>query len=99
MFRPRREDHAQSPRASEPARGWLNMKLHPLRECAKRADELIGKYGCEVFQQFNCAHCGAKQTIEDANTFYQTAHCERCGKMTNIEADGCNYAVHFFGRK
>src|SRR5262245_58402131 len=30
------------------------MKLHPFLECAERADQLIDKYGCEIFQQFNC---------------------------------------------
>jgi hypothetical protein len=74
------------------------MKLHPFKECAERADQLIDKYGCEVFQQFNCAHCGAKQTMEQANTFFKYGECEECGAWTNVEADGCNYAVHFFGR-
>lgn len=75
------------------------MKLHPLRECMARADELVGKYGAEVFQQFNCAHCGAKQTVDEPNTFYALGTCEECGKQTNIEADGCNYAVHFAIRR
>jgi ribosomal protein L40E len=70
------------------------MKLHPMLECMKRADELIEKYGGYVLQQFNCAECGAKQTMDVPNAFFTHGICERCGAQTDIAADGCNYALH-----
>jgi len=68
------------------------MNLHPFYDCAARADQLV-KQGHDVYQQFNCAHCGTKQTMERANYFTKFGDCEECGKRTNIEQDGCNYMV------
>ena len=68
------------------------MKLYPFYACAARAQELTMS-GHAVYQQFNCAHCGAKQTMPDANKFYKLGDCEECGRRTNIEADGCNYML------
>jgi rRNA maturation protein Nop10 len=70
------------------------MKLHPMLECMKRADELIEKYGGYVLQQFNCAKCGEKQTMDVPNAFFTHGICERCGAQTDIEKDGCNYMLH-----
>ncbi len=75
------------------------MKLHPFHECARKAEHLIAKYGAQVFQQFNCAHCGRKHTVDVPNTFYSQGICPDCGLATNIEADGCNYAVLFSRRR
>jgi hypothetical protein len=68
------------------------MKLHPFEECLRDADRLI-KDGANIYQQFNCAKCGVKQTMEVANTFFKLGKCEECGHVTNIEQDGCNYMV------
>lgn len=74
------------------------MNLHPFYDCTKRAEGLMEK-GATIFQQWNCAHCGAKQTMPDANAFYKLGDCEECGKRTNIEQDGCNYmAVYSVGK-
>ena len=70
------------------------MNLHPFYECAERADKLI-QQGRDVYQQWNCAHCGAKQTMPDANHFYKLGDCEECGQRTCIEKDGCNYMVTY----
>jgi hypothetical protein len=51
----------------------------------------------EVFQQFNCAGCGIKQTMPDPNVLYTHGKCEECGAITDIEKHGCNYAVHYMG--
>jgi hypothetical protein len=50
--------------------------------------------GIEIFQQFNCAACGAKQTMPDPNVLYTAGKCEECGAITNLKERGCNYAVH-----
>jgi hypothetical protein len=70
------------------------MKLHPFYKAAKGAQEVMIKGGM-VYQQFNCARCGAKQTMEDANTFHTFGRCEECQAITNIEKDGCNYMCVF----
>jgi len=70
------------------------MKLHPIKSCMERADALIEKnHNVKVYQQFNCANCGAKQTMEEANAFYSHGTCEECGHTTDIEKDGCNMCV------
>lgn len=66
------------------------MKLHPFKDCVEGAELVIGR-GVNVFQQWNCSHCGTKQTMPDLNIFYKKGTCEECGAMTDIEKDGCNY--------
>ena len=66
------------------------MKLFPFYDCAARAHQLALD-GVHIYQQFNCAHCGAKQIMPDKNHFYKRGLCEECNKETNIEQDGCNY--------
>ena len=68
------------------------MRLHPWNDCLVQAKEYMDK-GFRVFQQFNCARCGAKQTMDEANTFYKLGTCEGCGHTTNIEKNGMNYMV------
>lgn len=69
------------------------MKLHPWKEVLDTADELIGR-GIDVYQQFNCEHCGAKQTMEKPNQFHISGICEECGGETDIVKNGHNYMVH-----
>jgi len=71
------------------------MKLHPFWEVATEAKKWADN-GHEIHQQFNCANCGAKQTMEEPNKFFALGTCERCGHETNIEKDGCNYMLHAF---
>jgi hypothetical protein len=70
------------------------MKLHPFDECVRDAKTITDK-GHAVYQQFNCAKCGVKQTMELPNTFFTTGKCEECGHVTDIAKDGCNYMAHF----
>lgn len=66
------------------------MNVYPFYEIAAAIDEKI-KHGFDIYQQFNCAKCGTKQTMPDANVLYKLGICEECGHTTNIEHDGCNY--------
>ena len=66
------------------------MKLHPWNDVLRDA-KLKMDQGFKVFQQFNCMYCGAKQTMEVPNTFYERGTCERCGSTTDIVKDGMNY--------
>jgi hypothetical protein len=68
------------------------MKLHPIEDCIANANRLI-RAGCQVMQQFNCAACGAKQTIEEINIFHTQGRCEECQHVTDMVKDGCNYLV------
>ena len=68
------------------------MKLHPFDEVCQEAERYANQ-GHSVFQQFNCAHCGAKQTIDEANRFHTHGKCEKCGQITDIKKDGCNYML------
>ena len=68
------------------------MKVHPFYEVAKAAEaEVVA--GNTVHQQFNCAKCGVKQTMEDKNKFFMTGRCEECGHVSDLVADGCNFMV------
>ena len=69
------------------------MKLHPFYECTEAAVKFMER-GHRVFQQFNCSHCGKKQTMDTPNVFYKLGNCEECGKQTDIEKEGCNYMLH-----
>jgi hypothetical protein len=68
------------------------MNIYPFDEVALDAYGRM-QQGHTVFQQFNCAHCGMKQTIESPNHFYTHGICEECGKDTDIKKDGCNFMV------
>jgi hypothetical protein len=66
------------------------MKVSPFPDAVINAEVKMNE-GWTVYQQFNCANCGVKQTMPDANTFYIFGKCEECGHTTNIEKDGCNF--------
>lgn len=66
------------------------MKLSPFREVVPHAEDKM-RNGWTVYQQWNCRHCGAKQTMPDPDTFYKLGKCEECQRVTDIEADGCNF--------
>lgn len=69
------------------------MKLHPFDECVKAAIPYM-ESGARVYQQFNCAGCGRKQTMSLPNTFFEKGICEECKHETDIKHDGCNYMLH-----
>lgn len=66
------------------------MRLHPFAQSAKEAEKIVRRGGT-IHQQFLCIHCQTKQTMEEPNTFFTQGHCEECGGITNIEANGCNF--------
>lgn len=73
------------------------MQLYPWQDVLTNADAHI-RNGFTVYQQFNCAYCGAKQTIDTPNTFHRQATCEECGKLTDIERNGHNFMAHITGK-
>lgn len=47
----------------------------------------------EVHFKFTCQFCGARCTLCDANTLWETGECYECGKSTPILFGG--FAVHY----
>jgi predicted RNA-binding Zn-ribbon protein involved in translation (DUF1610 family) len=72
------------------------MKLHPFYEVVANAENYMS-HGAVIYQQFNCAKCGTKQTMEDPNVFRKLGRCEECGFTTDIEKNGCNFMMTFGG--
>ena len=70
------------------------MNLYPFDEVVANAQTAIDK-GATVHQQWNCEHCGAKQTMEEADKFFTSGICEECGKETDIKKNGHNFMAHF----
>jgi hypothetical protein len=66
------------------------MNLHPFDEVAANAYRKTQE-GWTIYQQWNCAHCGVKQTMSTSNKFFTSGKCEECGKITDIRKDGCNF--------
>ena len=66
------------------------MKLAPFDQVVRNAETRM-KDGWEIYQQWNCAHCGEKQTMPDKDKFFIQGRCEECGKITDIKKDGCNF--------
>jgi hypothetical protein len=66
------------------------LNLHPWDEILAHADRKIQE-GWNVYQQWNCAGCGVKQTMPDKNKFYLKGRCEECGRETDIKKDGMNF--------
>lgn len=80
-----KEDRAAMARAE-----GAQMRLHPFDEVIRSVDGLI-KQGVDVYQQFRCSSCCAKQTMGDKNTFFMQGHCEECDQITDIRATGMNF--------
>jgi hypothetical protein len=68
----------------------------PFKDVVKTAIQQI-EDGGEVHQKFTCAGCGARLTIDEPNVFHRTGTCDQCDVITDIEKQGCNYAVVFWG--
>lgn len=63
---------------------------YPFEEAAAGAHQRVLE-GWYVYQKWTCQHCGVRQTMPDANHFYEHGRCEECKQVTNIRARGCNY--------
>jgi hypothetical protein len=66
------------------------MNLHPWNDVLANAKRKMDQ-GWTVYQQWNCAHCGVKQTMPDKDKFFIKGKCEKCGEETDIRKDGMNF--------
>lgn len=66
---------------------------YPIEDCVATASAIKNKMGDKVaiHQKWTCQHCGARQTMEQPDTFYTRGRCEECGKVTVIAR--CNYVI------
>jgi hypothetical protein len=69
-----------------------NYNDYPLEAVVAKASVLIAK-GCEVYQKYTCAGCGARLTMTKPNVFHHSGTCDRCSGVTNIRWHGCNMMV------
>lgn len=72
------------------------MPDFPFQECVEAVSKLLEKGGCRVYQKFTCDGCAQRLTIEEPNMFFTQGSCDKCPAITDIEAKGCNYMVHFW---
>lgn len=66
------------------------MKTFPLKEAWEGAQAYMNE-GFKIYQQFNCAKCRVKQTIDVPDRFFTRGKCEECGHITDLTKAGCNY--------
>lgn len=64
----------------------------PLDEIAQAVQEHIDN-GCLIFQKFTCAGCGQRLVIDIPNRLYTSGNCDKCGHVTDIQKQGCNYML------
>ena len=70
---------------------------HPFYEVVANVERLAAR-GDLCFQKFTCAGCGNRLTMGVPNRIYTTGSCDRCGHVTDIEAQGCNFLLLMSGR-
>lgn len=66
------------------------MNVYPIKEAWAGAQAWMQE-GFEIHQQFLCAKCGIKQTMDEPNKFFTRGTCQECGHESNLLKDGCNY--------
>ncbi len=66
------------------------MNLYPFDDVLAQANEAINN-GYVVYQQFKCAGCDNKLTMDVPDTFYTRGTCDKCGFETDIKATGQNF--------
>jgi hypothetical protein len=69
------------------------MNLYPFQQVLDQVNDLLNDPTIDCYQQFKCAKCGMKQTMDVANTFYTSGKCEVCGSITDIKRDGHNFMM------
>jgi hypothetical protein len=64
----------------------------PFDEVAAEVEEHVRR-GSTFFQKFTCAGCGQRLTMDVPNKLYTSGGCDKCGHVTDIQAQGCNYLL------
>lgn len=66
---------------------------HPFLEVTSNVEVLVKDPTKLAFQKWTCQHCGARETMTEANRFYTSGQCGECGLTTDIVANGCNFIL------
>jgi predicted RNA-binding Zn-ribbon protein involved in translation (DUF1610 family) len=66
---------------------------HPFDFVLDEANKLLENPNVNLYQKFTCIGCGNRLTMEEPNTFYTSGTCDKCGTLTDIRKEGCNYLV------
>ena len=75
------------------------MKLYPWDVVVAAVAEKRKDKNVNVHQQWNCEHCGVKQTMETPNVLYEQGQCEKCQCITDIKKNGMNFMLHIRTRR
>ena len=65
---------------------------YPLEEIQEACLKQI-KNGATIYQKFTCAGCGARLMMDVPNVIFTEGDCDKCGAVTDINKDGCNYLL------
>ena len=71
-----------------------NKHDHPFDQVVDGAIEKM-KDGMTVFQKFTCSKCGQRLTMDVPNKFFVEGTCDKCGTITDIRKQGCNYMAMY----
>ena len=74
----------------------------PREELARKANRAVlegREMGLDVsaFFNFTCPECGARCSLNDANTLYEEGECCQCGHISKIEVGG--FSLHIKPQK
>jgi len=70
----------------------------PREELMALAVETLQRYPRAVIHfKFTCGQCGARCTLEEPNTLYESGECFECGAMTVISEGGFDLFMRFAG--
>jgi predicted RNA-binding Zn-ribbon protein involved in translation (DUF1610 family) len=64
----------------------------PFDEIAATMPKRI-KAGYDFYQKFTCSACGQRLTMPEKNQLFEKGTCDKCGHITDIKAQGCNYLL------
>lgn len=70
------------------------QKNYPIHEIALSCDQAMARGGT-VYQKWTCLNplCGARQTMDKANTLFTSGKCEECNQVSPIKE--CNFTAVF----
>lgn len=69
------------------------MSDYPFDEIVE-AVERHAQNGFNCYQKFTCEKCGERLTMDIPNMLFERGTCDKCGHISDIRKNGCNYLLH-----